>query len=81
MFARQTRWDRGPEAPSAMPSATADERIPAHSSKPSAMAAVVAAPREPEGEERRGDCFEKETPGDDGREATGERQPEGEPYL
>ena len=44
-----------------MPSATADERIPAHSSKPSAMAAAWLAPRSPR-ERRGGDCFEKETP-------------------
>ena len=39
MFARQYKMDRAAHS-SAMPSATADERIPAHSSKPSAMAAA-----------------------------------------
>ena len=38
VFARQYKMDRAAHS-SAMPSATADERIPAHSSKPSAMAA------------------------------------------
>jgi len=39
VFARQYKMDRAAHS-SAMPSATADERIPAHSSKPSAMAAA-----------------------------------------